>query len=188
MLKVALIQLASTSSKTANLAHARSKVLEAASAGAQLIVLPECFQSPYAIHSFESYAESLSGPSCQMLSDVAKEARIYLVGGSIPERLEDRIYNTCCVYDPDGQRIAIHRKVHLFDIHVPDKIQFEESAVLSPGNALTHFEMPWGKIGLGICYDLRFPEMALLAARKEGVLAMIYPGKAYCNHDWNRCI
>lgn len=85
------------------------------------------------------------------------------------------MYNTCTVYDTEGNLIAKHRKVHLFDIDVPGKITFQESKTLSPGNSLTQFETDYGKIGVGICYDLRFPEMAMIAAR-QGCIAMIYPG------------
>jgi omega-amidase len=183
LLKIALLQLKSSSKKSDNLSQAKSKILEASSSGAELVVLPECFQSPYAIDSFAEYAEDISqksdsSVSYKMLSESAKEAQVYLVGGSIPERdpVTQKLYNTCVVFNPQGTEIAIHRKIHLFDIDVPGKITFKESAVLSPGSSMTHFEMEWGKIGLGICYDLRFPELALLAARQEGVLAMIYPG------------
>ncbi|CEG69115.1 Putative Nitrilase [Rhizopus microsporus] len=112
-----------------------------------------------------------------MLSSAAKDANIYLIGGSIPEKEEatGKIYNTTTVYDPSGAMIAKHRKVHLFDIDVPGKITFKESETLSPGSWLTSVDTKYGKLGLGICYDIRFPEMAMIAARK-GCLAMIYPG------------
>ena len=175
-LKVALLQLSSGRDKIKNLANAALKIKEAAQQGAQLVVLPECFQSPYSIDSFREYAETAKGPTQQMLSKAAKESSIYLIGGSIPELDCDNVYNTCFVYDPHGSLIATHRKLHLFDINVPGKITFQESLILSPGSSLNYFETPWGKIGLGICYDVRFPEMALILARRYGVLAMIYPG------------
>ncbi|KAG2229108.1 hypothetical protein INT48_000950, partial [Thamnidium elegans] len=98
-------------------------------------------------------------------------------GGSIPEKEETsgKIYNTLTAYDPTGKMIAKHRKVHLFDIDVPGKIKFKESDTLSEGDWLTHIDTKYGKLGVGICYDMRFPEMATIAARK-GCLAMIYPG------------
>ena len=71
--------------------------------------------------------------------------------------------------------LGIHRKIHLFDINIPGKIQFQESKVLSPGSALTLIDTHYGKLGVGICYDMRFPEVAMIAARK-GAVAMIYPG------------
>ena len=71
--------------------------------------------------------------------------------------------------------MAVHRKVHLFDIDVPGKIRFQESEVLTGGQSLTEFDTEYGKIGVAICYDVRFPEMAMIAARR-GAIAMIYPG------------
>ncbi|KAG1294756.1 hypothetical protein G6F66_004929 [Rhizopus arrhizus] len=177
--KIALVQLGNVGfNKTANLAHAREKILEAAKNGAQVIVLPECFNSPYGAKYFPQFAEILKGgESVTMLSSAAKEANAYLIGGSIPEKEEStgKIYNTVTVYDPLGSMIAKHRKVHLFDIDVPGKITFKESETLSGGDWLTHVDTKYGKFGIGICYDMRFPEMAMIAARK-GCLAMIYPG------------
>ncbi|CAO3573461.1 unnamed protein product [Mortierella alpina] len=176
--KLALVQLAVGADKDANLANARTHVLEAASKGANLIVLPECFNSPYGTNYFPEYAESLKeGPSVKALSAMAKDAKAYLIGGSIPERdlTDDKVYNTCTVYNPEGELIATHRKVHLFDIDVPGKIRFQESETLTAGKQLTHVDTEFGKIGVGICYDIRFPEPAMIAARK-GCFAMIYPG------------
>lgn len=78
-------------------------------------------------------------------------------------------------FSPAGKLLAIHRKVHLFDIDVPGKIKFQESEVLTGGESLTDFDTDYGKFGVAICYDVRFPEMAMVAARK-GAVAMIYPG------------
>ncbi|GJJ68732.1 omega-amidase [Entomortierella parvispora] len=176
--KLALVQLAVTADKSANLANARAHVLEAANNGANVIVLPECFNSPYGTSFFREYSESIKdGPSVKALSEMAKEAKAYLIGGSIPERdpTNDNIYNTCTVYNPAGEQIAAHRKIHLFDIDVPGKIRFQESETLTAGESLTHVDTEYGKIGVGICYDIRFPEPAMIAARK-GCFAMIYPG------------
>ncbi|KAI9499171.1 carbon-nitrogen hydrolase [Zychaea mexicana] len=177
--KLALIQLKGSPDKQANLAKARAQVLQAANQGANVVVLPECFNSPYGTNFFPEYAEVLkTSPSVDMLSGVAKEAGVYLFGGSIPERDEsdkDKLYNTLTVYDPSGKMIATHRKVHLFDIDVPGKIRFIESETLSAGDSLTLVDTKYGRIGAGICYDIRFPEMAMVAARK-GCVAMLYPG------------
>ncbi|KAG0167775.1 hypothetical protein DFQ30_005665 [Apophysomyces sp. BC1015] len=176
--KLAVLQLTGGSNKQANLTHARAKILEAASNGANVVVLPECYNSPYGTAYFPEYAEPLStGESVKMMSSTAKEAGVYLFGGSIPERDETngKIYNTLTVYDPSGNMIGIHRKIHLFDIEIPGKITFKESDILSKGSSLTHVDTKYGKIGVGICYDMRFPEVAMIAARK-GCFAMIYPG------------
>ncbi|KAJ3045904.1 hypothetical protein HDV00_006170 [Rhizophlyctis rosea] len=176
---LALVQLSVTANKEANLQAARTKVLQASQKGANIVVLPECFNSPYGTNHFPQYAEPLNGQSAQALSDMAREAKVYLIGGSFPERADDtpssKFYNTCTIWDPEGKRLGVHRKIHLFDIDVPGKIRFQESETLSPGQSLTHIQTPYGKIGVGICYDIRFPELAMIAARK-GCIAMIFPG------------
>jgi omega-amidase len=142
-----------------------------------MIILPECFNSLYGTDYFREYAESLSQESQQILSETAKECNVFVVGGSIPEIEPEtnHLYNTCCVYNPMGKRIATHRKLHLFDIDIPGKITFQESLVLKPGNDITFFDTPWGRFGLGICYDLRFPELASILAKQYGCIGMIYP-------------
>ncbi|KAL7780313.1 hypothetical protein CFE70_010335 [Pyrenophora teres f. teres 0-1] len=186
-LKLALIQLASGPDKSANLVSARQKVLAASKAGAKLVVLPECFNSPYGTKYFDKYAETLlpSPPSeaqsqtFHALSKLAQEADVYLVGGSIPERDdkdEKKLYNTSLTFAPSGELLATHRKVHLFDIDIPGKITFRESEVLSPGNKITLVDLPeYGKIAVAICYDIRFPELGMIAARK-GAFLLLYPG------------
>lgn len=185
--RLALIQLASTSDKPHNLSHARSKVLEASQKHkAQIIVLPECFNSPYGTSYFPKYAETLlpsppseaQSPSFHALRNMAMEAKAYLVGGSIPEREEKsgKLFNTSLTFNPRGELVATHRKCHLFDIDIPNKIRFKESEVLSPGNKVTILDTPeYGKIGIAICYDIRFPELAAVAARK-GAFLLLYPG------------
>jgi len=177
---------ASGGDKAANLSHARSKILEAAKAGASMIVLPECFNSPYGCQFFPKYAEVIlpsppskeNSPSWHMLSSAAAETKTYLISGSIPELVPEtkQYYNSSLVFSPEGKLIATHRKTHLFDIDIPGKITFKESDVLSPGNKVTIVDLPeFGKIGLAICYDVRFPELAMIAARK-GAFMLVYPG------------
>ena len=86
---------------------------------------------------FPEYSEPIPGETTDALSKAAKENSVYLIGGSIPERDGDKLYNTCPVFDPNGNLIAKHRKVHLFDIDIPGKITFKESTNLSAGNNLT---------------------------------------------------
>lgn len=194
-IKLACIQLASGADKAANLEHAREKVLEAALAGANLVVLPECFNSPYGCDYFPSYAETLlpsppsplQSPSFHALSSMAAEAQVFLVGGSIPEaepaqegeeegKGARKYYNTSLTFGPDGALLATHRKVHLFDIDIPGKITFRESDVLSAGSKLTLVDLEgYGRIAVAICYDVRFPELASIAARR-GAFALVYPG------------
>jgi len=110
-----------------------------------------------------------------MIRELAKELGVYIVAGSIPERDGDKLYNTCLVASPEGKFVAKHRKVHLFDIDIPGKMTFKESDTLTGGQSVTVFDSPYGKIGLGICYDIRFPEYAQVMA-SEGAKIFIYPG------------
>lgn len=186
--RLALLQLGGlTKTKSQNIDNARTALLKASQSTPKptLLVLPEIWNSPYAVNSFREYSEKVPevGKSCsdegetiQFLRQMAKETGCWLIGGSIPEieASSDKIYNTATAYDPEGNLVAKHRKVHLFDIDIPGRQTFKESDTLSPGESLTTFTAPFGKIGLGICYDIRFPEMAMIAAR-QGCVAMIYP-------------
>jgi omega-amidase len=189
---LALIQLGQVGpDKSTNLSHARESVLKAAASNPKpnLIALPECFNSPYGHVHFPVYAESIGfttgkpydienteSPSVRMLSSVAKEAGVWLIGGSIPEREEStgNVYNTCTVYSPKGDLVALHRKVHLFDIDIPGKIKFKESETLTGGTTLNYFDTEFARIGMGICYDIRFPELIMIGAR-QGCHMFIYP-------------
>ncbi|QDZ21091.1 omega-amidase [Chloropicon primus] len=176
--KLALCQLKVTEDKEGNIANAVEAVKEAASNGAAVVVLPEMWNCPYSNDSFPKYAEVLDSgdsPSTKALAELAKDLSIYIIGGSIPERLKDRLYNTCCVFSPEGEVVAKYRKCHLFDIDIPGKITFKESDTLTGGDALTVVDTRYGKFGIGICYDMRFPEMAMIYANR-GVQMIVYPG------------
>ncbi|XP_048800669.1 omega-amidase NIT2 isoform X1 [Lagopus muta] len=173
--RLALIQLHVSAVKSDNLQRACGLIREASAKGAKVVALPECFNSPYGTQNFKEYAEKIPGESTQKLSEVAKECSIYLVGGSIPEEDGGKLYNTCAVFGPDGAILAKHRKIHLFDINVPGKIQFKESETLSPGDSFSMFDTPYCKVGLGICYDIRFAELAQIYGQK-GCQLLIYPG------------
>ncbi|KAF0291731.1 Omega-amidase NIT2 [Amphibalanus amphitrite] len=174
--RLALVQLSVCANKQENLLRAARMVKEATAGGAQMVALPECFNSPYGTQYFGEYAESVpDGPSCKALSEMARDNSVHLVGGSIPERAGETLYNTATVWAPDGSLVAKHRKVHLFDIDIPGKIRFQESETLTAGASLTTFSTPWCRVGLGICYDLRFSDMATLYAR-QGCDLLLYPG------------
>uniref|UniRef100_A0A8V0XSR4 omega-amidase n=1 Tax=Gallus gallus TaxID=9031 RepID=A0A8V0XSR4_CHICK len=138
--RLALIQLHVSAVKSDNLQRACGLIREASAKGAKVVALPECFNSPYGTQYFKEYAEKIPGESTQKLSAVAKECSIYLIGGSIPEEDGGKLYNTCTVFGPDGAILAKHRKIHLFDINVPGKIQFKESETLSPGDSFSMFD------------------------------------------------
>jgi len=179
--KFAGIQLMVGTDKHQNLQRAADKISDAVAKGAQVVALPECFNCPYSNDSFPVYAENIpEGPSTRMLADQAQLHHIYLIAGSFPERDGEKLYNTSLVFDPKGDIICKHRKVHLFDISVPPRgdkpgITFCESATLSPGHSISTFDTEYCKFGLAICYDIRFPEMAQIMARK-GVKFICYPG------------
>jgi omega-amidase len=188
---LALIQLGRIGfKKHDNLSHARAMIIKAAEKKPDVIVLPECFNSPYGHTHFPVYAENIGfkpgepynvqesmSESVKILSATAKEVGTWLIGGSIPEHdvKDGKVYNTCTVYNPKGELVAMHRKIHLFDIDIPGKIKFKESETLTGGTTLNSFDTDFARIGLGICYDIRFPELAMIAAR-QGCHVLIYPG------------
>lgn len=175
-IRIGLVQMAVGMNKLENIKRAVTHIQDAKQKGSNLIVLPECFNSPYGTKHFQQYAEEVpSGETCVALSKAAKENSVFVIGGSIPEKEGSKLYNTCTVWNPEGKFLAKFRKIHLFDISVPGGITFKESAVLSPGNELTIVDIGPCKIGIGICYDLRFLEMASLY-RDQGVDIIVYPG------------
>ncbi|KAH7169904.1 carbon-nitrogen hydrolase [Dactylonectria macrodidyma] len=182
--KIACVQFA-TADKKRNIEKACGGVLAAATAGANIIVLPECSNSPYDAALFAQYAEvlqlSLTSEKASLTYDalrhLAREASVYLIGGSIPELEVEmgKYFSTTLVFSPLSEILGLHRKMHLFDIHIPGQMKFRESDTLSPGNSISIVYLPdYGCIGLGICYDISFPEPAMIAAR-SGVFALIYP-------------
>ncbi|SCU78910.1 LAME_0A06370g1_1 [Lachancea meyersii CBS 8951] len=180
-IKVALIQFASgMPDKAVNFKNCRKFVAEAMrqEPGTSLVVLPECFNSTYAASEFRKNAEVIeqSSPSVKFLSDLARDYKVTLVGGTIPELepASNNVYNTCLIFDKTGQLIGRHRKVHLFDVDIPGGIRFKESDSLTGGDTSTTIDTPHGKFGVGVCYDMRFPELATVSARR-GAFAMIYP-------------
>lgn len=176
LFRAALVQSRVGKDRTKNLENAARLIAEAKKGGANLVALPECFNSPYGTKFFNEYAESIpNGPTCEMLSKAAKEHSIYLVGGTFPEIENDKFYNTCTVWNPEGKLLAKYRKMHLFDIDIPGGITFKESDVLHAGNELVTFDFDGIKVGLGVCYDLRFEELAKLY-RLQGCEILIYPG------------
>lgn len=176
IIKTALIQCLVGTNKEENIKNAIRLVEKATTNGAKLVCLPECFNSPYGINFFKEYAENVpNGYTCEKLSQTAKLLNIHLVGGSIPEEENGKYYNTCTVWGPQGELLAKYRKMHLFDIDIPGKITFKESEILHPGSELATFNINGIKAGIGICYDLRFEELAKLY-RLKGCKLLIYPG------------
>ena len=138
---------------------AEQMIRQAASNGAEIIALPEMWNCPYSNDFFRAYAETADGQTVQKMSELAGQLGIYLIGGSIPELDGDRVYNTCFAFDREGRVIGRHRKAHLFDIDVKGGIRFMESDTLTAGDSATVIDTEYGKIGIAICYDVRFPEL-----------------------------
>jgi len=168
-----ILQSAVSANKKENLRHASLGVQALSRSGAQLIVLPEMWNCPYEAKNFPVYAEPRGGETFTAMADMAKNSHIWLVGGSIPEREGEQVYNTSFVFSPEGICIAAHRKMHLFDIDVRGGQRFFESETLSAGDAVTTFGTPWGIFGLCICYDLRFPELCRLMALRGAVCVVV---------------
>ncbi|KAL2899672.1 Omega-amidase chloroplastic [Bienertia sinuspersici] len=196
--KIALCQLMVTCDKATNLVHARNMLKEAADMGAQLLVLPEMWVCPYSHEYFAKCAEHIDSeepsPIYNMLSKVSCSHQVTIVGGSIPERRNGQLYDTCCVFGPDGKLKAKHSKLHLFDYHESGDSLFMQSDSFSAGDMPTLVDTGCkimteqnklirmygmsadvGCIGIGICHDIRFPELAMLY-RAKGADLIIYPG------------
>ena len=170
---LALCQMPVKADKAENLKTAL-EYIESSSKLADIIILPEMWCCPYEASNFPLYAESADGPLCTAMSEAAQKSGKLLIAGSIPESENGKVYNSSFVYGPDGRQIARHRKAHLFDINVEGGIRFYESDTLSPGNCATVFDTPFGKIGLGICYDIRFFHLADMMAQ-AGADVLVYP-------------
>jgi omega-amidase len=126
-----------------------------------LVILPEVFNAPYQPDLFPDYAEYYPGPTTEFLAQIACEQGVGVIGGSIIERSpEGRLYNSCFAFDEHGNLLGRHRKIQLFDVDMPGRITFRESDFLSPGHNITLIEYHGIKIGILICYDIRFPELS----------------------------
>lgn len=142
--------------------------------GADLVALPEMFCCPYETKRFPAYAEEEGGTVWRTCASLARSNVIYLSAGSMPERGADgRIFNTAYVFDRTGECIAKHRKMHLFDIDVAGGQSFHESETLSAGGDVTVFDTEFGKMGLCVCYDFRFPELGRLMALHGARLILV---------------
>ena len=161
-MKLAAVQMISGPDVTPNLATAGRLIAEAADAGAQLVALPEYFPLIGATDTDRLAARETdgSGPIQDFLANAAKKHGLWLVGGSIPLMAEDpaKLRNSCLVFDPQGKRAARYDKIHLFGFNKGDET-YDEAATIERGDQVVAFDSPLGRIGIAICYDLRFPEL-----------------------------
>ena len=164
MKRVAAIQMASGPKVSANLTEAGRLIRQAVDAGAELVVLPENFaimgnseQDKVRVREAEG-----EGPIQSFLAEQARQNRIWIVGGTIPLAASDseHIRAACLLYDDQGEVRARYDKIHLFDVQLPeDSETYNESATIEPGTTTTVVDTPFGRIGMAVCYDLRFPEL-----------------------------
>src|SRR6186997_911138 len=175
-LRVACVQLNSTDSKAENIERAEGLVARAAATGADLIVLPEKWTGIGPPEMMRGLAESLeNGETVEAMSGWARTHGVTLVGGSIVERRggREKLSNTCVVFDPQGEIQAVYRKIHMFDVEVGGQV-YRESETEEPGEATVATEVEGWKLGLTVCYDLRFPELYRVLA-VEGAEVVTVP-------------
>jgi deaminated glutathione amidase len=161
-MKIAALQMVSTPDVARNLDTAASLIDEAARAGAKLVALPEyfCHLGRRDTDKLAIAEDDGAGPIQQLLSDCARRAGVWVVGGTLPMRTAqaERVRNSCCVYAPDGRRVARYDKMHLF-AYDNGRERYDEGRVLEAGDTAVAFEAAGLRIGLSVCYDVRFPEL-----------------------------
>jgi len=163
-MKVAAIQMTSGPDVAANLEQARGLLAEAAERGARLAALPENF-SFMGLRDADKRAVAEpdgSGPTQDFIAATARQLRLWIVGGTVPLLAggDGRVAAACLVYDSDGERVARYDKIHLFDVDLPGRAEtYRESAHVAPGSRAAVLDTPVGRLGLSVCYDVRFPEL-----------------------------
>ena len=180
--RVAALQMVSTPHCERNLEDAGRLIAQAASDGAQLVLLPEyfCFmgfRETDKLSVRESYGD---GPIQRFLADAARRHGIWVIGGTLPLAVtepspgEERVLNTTLVFDPEGKEAARYDKIHLFNFEKGSE-SFDEARTIRPGGEVRTFEAPFGRVGLSVCYDLRFPELY----RRMGDVALVVVPSAF---------
>jgi predicted amidohydrolase len=175
LLRVACVQLNASADKAANLEKAEQLVARAAATGADLVVLPEKWNAVGGPEVFLASAEPVEGgETFRALSGWARQHGITIVGGSVTERREGRekLSNTCPVYDPQGDLVALYRKIHMFDVEVGGQV-YRESETEEPGEEPVVCEAEGWKVGLTVCYDVRFPELYRIEALEGAELITV---------------
>lgn len=170
----AAVQMSSTPEKAENLGVAERLIREAASRGAELVALPELWSCHGLESAYRDAAEPVPGPTTELLGGLARELGVYVLGGSILEAEPgaERLRNTSTFFSPDGEMVAVYRKIHLFDVKAPDR-EYLESHTINPGDRVVTAKAGPTTVGLSVCYDVRFPELyRLLALRGAEVLAV----------------
>lgn len=179
MSQCAAIQMASSPNVSSNLLEAEKLIVEAAKAGAKLIVLPENF-AIMGVHELDKVKvrePEGKGPIQEFLSEIAKKYAVWLISGTIPLAAtdENKVRAACLVYNDKGEQVARYDKVHLFDVSVPDtNEEYRESDSIEKGEKALVIDTPFGKIGMAVCYDLRFPEFFRIMT-EQGAEIIVVP-------------
>lgn len=174
-IKIAAIQMATVADKMENVRTVKAYLEKIKDENPDFVILPEMFCCPYQTENFPIYAEEEGGPIWQQLSAYAKQYGVYLIGGSMPEKdAEGNVYNTSYIFDREGKQLGKHRKVHLFDIDVKGGQTFKESDTLTAGDSDTVFDTEFGKIGVMLCFDIRFPELSRMMVN-DGAKVIFVP-------------
>ena len=177
-MRVAAVQTVSGGDVEANLAQAEPLIRRAASDGARLVLLPEYFGIFGARATDKLLVRERDGEGRQQafLARLAQELAIWLVGGTVPLACgdPDRVRSACLVYGPDGRRVARYDKIHLFAFARGEE-RYDEGRTIEPGTDIVGVDLPCGRVGLSVCYDVRFPELY----RRMGTLALILVPAAF---------
>jgi len=171
----AVVQMTSTAEVERNLATAEALVTRAKDRGARLVALPENFAFLRSEGQPVPEPQALDGPWVSRMATLAARLGITLLAGTIPEavRGDTRVRNTSVLIGPDGRAIAAYRKIHLFDIDLPGMEHLKESRSVAPGEEIVVADTPAGRLGLTICYDVRFPELYRELSRRGATVLCV---------------
>jgi deaminated glutathione amidase len=161
-MKVAAVQMVSTPVVAENFTAAGRRIREAAAQGAKLVLLPEYWpvMGMRETDKIGLAERTGDGPIQQFMSDMARECSVWLIGGTLPMAADQagKVLNTLMVYDPRGERVARYDKIHLFSFTKGEE-SYDEARTIVHGERVESFDAPFGRVGLSVCYDLRFPEL-----------------------------
>ena len=174
-LALGVVQTNSQDDKQANIAEALAGIDRAARMGARFVTLPETWTHLGPGKGDHAAAELIPGDLTRLLADKAREHSIWLHAGSIHERVpeHDKLYNTTVVFDPSGDIVARYRKMHLFDVDITGHAAYRESDTIEPGEEIVTFDLDGVRVGLAICYDIRFPELFRILALRGADIVML---------------
>ncbi|MDP2271731.1 MAG: carbon-nitrogen hydrolase family protein [Archangium sp.] len=174
-MRIAATQMTSGADKAHNLDVATRLIRRAAEAGSSLVGLPENFSWMGPEPERDSNAETVEGETLTRMAELARSLKISVLAGSVLETGAPggRLFNTSVLFGPDGGRLGLYRKIHLFDVEVGDGQTYRESAAVAPGTEVVVADAPFGKVGLSVCYDLRFPELYRKLSESGAVLLTV---------------